>query len=200
MREKILDRRGVILDAARSAFFEHGYEATSMAEISARIGGSKQTLYSYFASKEDLFVAMMMEKGAAELAPVFDSMREDLDLRSSLRAFGVTFLTFILSDDVLAMRRIIISEGARSDLGVLFFEHGAKPGWARVSDYLAQQMGRGALRCSDSERAAMHLQGLLEAGPYQLRLAGARGAVVMEEITRTVDEAVDLFLRAYAPD
>ncbi|MBK6413847.1 MAG: helix-turn-helix transcriptional regulator [Sphingopyxis sp.] len=54
-------RRNAILAAATDIFREVGYARASMAMISARLGGSKGTLYGYFKSKEELFGAAMME-------------------------------------------------------------------------------------------------------------------------------------------
>ncbi|OYW88264.1 MAG: TetR family transcriptional regulator, partial [Sphingobium sp. 32-64-5] len=54
MRVRTDDRRQAILDVATEMFREVGYARASMAAISARIGGSKGTLYGYFKSKEEL--------------------------------------------------------------------------------------------------------------------------------------------------
>ena len=49
------------MSVAREVFFEHGYSATSMSAIAARLGGSKGTLYNYFRSKEELFEAQLRD-------------------------------------------------------------------------------------------------------------------------------------------
>ena len=54
MRVKTEAKRQHIVDVAAQAFRELGFEGASMAEICARVGGSKATLYNYFASKEEL--------------------------------------------------------------------------------------------------------------------------------------------------
>ncbi|MFY0108264.1 TetR/AcrR family transcriptional regulator, partial [Acinetobacter baumannii] len=59
------DRRQAILDAARTSFFEQGYDGTSMSGLLATLGGSKATLWSYFRSKEELFAAVLDEATAA---------------------------------------------------------------------------------------------------------------------------------------
>jgi AcrR family transcriptional regulator len=51
MRVKSDTRREAILEIAKDLFREVGYERASMAMISARVGGSKATLYSYFKSR-----------------------------------------------------------------------------------------------------------------------------------------------------
>lgn len=50
------DRPGELLEAALAAFSEGGYRATSLAEVAARAGVSKGTIYLYFRNKEDLLL------------------------------------------------------------------------------------------------------------------------------------------------
>ena len=54
-------RRGLILDAARGAFFELGLEGASMREIARRAGYSAGAIYSYFASREEIYAALLGE-------------------------------------------------------------------------------------------------------------------------------------------
>jgi TetR/AcrR family transcriptional repressor of mexJK operon len=56
-----LDRRKAIVDAARRAFLDDGYAATSMSGLLKTLGGSKATLWSYFRSKEELFAAVVAD-------------------------------------------------------------------------------------------------------------------------------------------
>lgn len=54
-------RRALVLDAARAAFFELGMEKTSIREIARRAGYTPGALYSYFASKEAVYGALLSE-------------------------------------------------------------------------------------------------------------------------------------------
>lgn len=54
-------RRQLVLDAARSAFFELGMEKTSIREIAQRAGYTAGAIYSYFASKEEVYGALLAE-------------------------------------------------------------------------------------------------------------------------------------------
>ena len=56
------DRRAVILDAALRTFVRRGYPETKVAEIASEAGVAEGTLYNYFASKEDLLLALFDEK------------------------------------------------------------------------------------------------------------------------------------------
>ena len=71
-------RRSLVLDAARSAFIELGLEGASLREIAKRAGYTPGAIYSYFASKEEVYGALLAESlerlnervSAAEPAPV----------------------------------------------------------------------------------------------------------------------------------
>lgn len=80
--------RAQILDAAEKLFLTNGIEATSMADISARLGISRVTLYRYFANRDEIAVAIhlrMLEKINAippvhEKARLLDDYREGIHL------------------------------------------------------------------------------------------------------------------------
>ena len=52
-------RRPLVLDAAYDLFLENGFEGTSMDAIAAAAGVSKPVVYDCFASKDELFTAML---------------------------------------------------------------------------------------------------------------------------------------------
>ncbi|HMK64084.1 MAG TPA: TetR/AcrR family transcriptional regulator [Acidimicrobiales bacterium] len=49
-----------ILDVALDLFVEHGYDGTSLRQIAERLGITKAALYYYFASKDDILMALHM--------------------------------------------------------------------------------------------------------------------------------------------
>ena len=61
-RERRKDARpGELLDAALDLFVEKGFAATRAEEVAKRAGVSKGTLFLYFASKEELFKAVVRQ-------------------------------------------------------------------------------------------------------------------------------------------
>ena len=197
MRVKTEARRRAILEAAKHVFLERGFSGASMAEVAARTGGSKQTIYSYFPSKEELFVAMMLEKGAVMIEPIFEQFENCADRARALRDFAAQLIRFLTDPEVLAFRRIIYAEGARSNLGKLYFENGPKPGWMRIAEDVRRAMDAGQMRRGDPWMAVQHFSALCEAGPVQGLLEGSVEEVTDEELVRATEAAVDVFLRAY---
>jgi len=58
-REKAAAMRTAILDAARSAFAENGFTATKLRDIAEPIGITQPLIHHYFASKQQLFDAVI---------------------------------------------------------------------------------------------------------------------------------------------
>jgi AcrR family transcriptional regulator len=195
MRVKTQDRRDAIIQAAMAVFSEVGFERASMAEIAVRVGGSKATLYGYFASKEELYVAAMQEAIAAqagEISRLLDPARTDI--RAVLEAFGFAYLTAVLSPVVLASKRTMMGQGGASVLGPQLYEHIERCAWTPVATYLETLMARGDLRPADPRIATYQLQGLLDAGLIEPSLHGVTPRL---SIAEAAPLAVDAFLRIY---
>jgi len=165
MRMRTEAKRQAILDVAAKTFQELGFARTSMSEICARVGGSKATIYNYFASKEELFSEVMFQSTEAEFIVIHQALAESTDdIAASLRRFGERLLSFIYSPRIRAERHLAISESKRSDLGRLVYERGVLRSQTLMSAFMEAAMSRGSLRRSDPLVATRHFFGLLEAG------------------------------------
>jgi AcrR family transcriptional regulator len=70
-RPDLRDRKArAIVDAAAQVFAESGFRAARIADVAARAGIGKGTLYEYFRSKEELFLAVFDAFGAGMLDAV----------------------------------------------------------------------------------------------------------------------------------
>src|SRR5690606_28608174 len=67
-------RPGELLEAALELFVERGFASTRLDEVAARAGVSKGTLYLYFASKEDLFKAVVRQN----IVPLIEAFERDV--------------------------------------------------------------------------------------------------------------------------
>jgi AcrR family transcriptional regulator len=197
MRVKTAAKRQAILEAAGEVFRERGFAGATMAAVSARLGASKATVYRYFASKDDLFVTLMLEAVLEDANEVFDTLRPSDNLRRTLEQFGASLLALSLSEESLSVRRNSIAEGGKSGLGQVLFDHGAKVLWSRMADFLSAEMVAGHLRGEDPWLAAMHLRGMLEADVVNRALVGAKVDKRPALLRTHAAKAVDAWLRAY---
>jgi AcrR family transcriptional regulator len=204
MRVRTEAKRDAILEAASQVFLESGFEGASMADIAARVGGSKATLYGYFGSKEDLFVEVMHTAAKHHFDRIFAALESDSDdLPLALQRFGERTLAVLCQESAVQARRAIIAESGRSDIGVRFFEGGPKKGTAELARFLSLQMEKGKLRQSDPTVAAHHLMALLDSETTTPRLFGIEKKLSKAYIREAVSRALDTFLgghRRSAPD
>ena len=99
-RERYRDElRRLILDAAREAFVEYGYEGVSMRQLAEKVGCTHGNLYVHFKDKEALFDALVEES--------FDQFAESLRIPESkkrtdpvkaLREAGRAYVEFGLTN------------------------------------------------------------------------------------------------------
>lgn len=67
-------RERQILAAATAEFGRHGYEATSLTAVAARVGVTKALLHQYFGSKQDLYLACLTPVGDRLLGAIRAAM------------------------------------------------------------------------------------------------------------------------------
>lgn len=199
MRIKCEARRQNIIEVASAVFQEFGFEAASMSEIAARVGGSKATLYSYFSSKEELFVAVVRQFAEAHMREIFALLDAKADLASTLQSFGERFLGRISQPDMVCAHRNLFAEAGKSSVGRLFYERGPLEGLQMLAEFMQQAMALGKLRSEDKMIAAHHFLGLLKAESLERLLLGVQDSIEAASITPMVARAVQVFLRGYAP-
>jgi TetR/AcrR family transcriptional regulator, repressor for uid operon len=107
------ERRDHILAAARRCFAAKGFHASSTADISAAAEVSVANLYQYFASKEDLILAMAEQDLASDLALV-DNLKAAKDLFSGVDDALVAVADQAASKQSFGLRMEIFAEAVRN--------------------------------------------------------------------------------------
>ena len=200
MRTKTDEKRREIEAAAAELFIELGYDRTSMSAISARVGGSKATLYSYFDSKEDLLRAVLADSVTENADQLLQEFAPDDNLRDGFIDAGIKFLTRRLSALPIASLRILANQPEEAGLGAEYYTTSLKLAWERFAERLAGLMDQGRLRRADPWTAAMHWKGLHEGELLEKRMLGATAGDDAGEVEKIANAAADAFLRIYAPD
>ncbi|MBB3844970.1 TetR/AcrR family transcriptional regulator [Xanthomonas arboricola] len=198
MRVRTEEKRHAIVQAASEVFLELGFEGASMSQIAARVGGSKRTLYGYFPSKEELFVAFAKDMSDRYIDPVLDALSQsNSPVAETLQRFGKDILSFLCAPSSITIWQTIIGVSGRSDVGALFFTAGPEEGLQRMAGYLQTQMDRGVIRCADVLIASRQFGGLLEAETLMPCLFGALKDPSPEYLREATQRAVALFLAGY---
>lgn len=199
MRTLTEERRQAIIQAALEVFQEQGYERASMNEVARRVGGSKATLYNYFASKEELFAAVVrifstqfLTQAAAELV---SDESQTLTLEEKLTRFGTSMLQVLTgSNPALQLYRIVVGEAGHSDIGTLFRESGIRESMETLARVMGEAVQKGELRDAEPMLLASQFTALVKAETDALLLKREIPLFSREQIGAMVTRAVRLFL------
>jgi TetR/AcrR family transcriptional regulator, mexJK operon transcriptional repressor len=193
---------GAIREAAAALFLEKGYQATSMDDIAAAARISKQTIYSHFAGKEELFADLVManaDRVEEFIATIGSTLGEAGSLETGLRQLARRYLGYAARPDALRLRRLIIGEAGRfPELAREYYERVPGRAYNALASAFRDLYARGLPRLDNPELAAQHFAWLT------LGLALDRGmfhpidsAVKQLDLDRQADSAVRVFLAAY---
>lgn len=178
-------------------FIEHGYNGVSMSRIVKATGGSKETLYRYFDSKEALFAALIDDLQTTLAAAPSPPEYSEMPLEEGLRLLGRATATAGLSDRAIALMRLASGEHARfPELGKLLFELAPARSYARLREFLRAKHKQGEVDIPDFQIAAeQFLAGLV--GHQQLRMLLGAGKPSRRDVDKRLAAAVRSFVRAY---
>lgn len=191
------ERRLAILDVAKRSFLENGYSATSMSAISAELGGSKGTLWSYFPSKEALFAAVLDHATGDYRQQLGSVLQPSADLSAAIATFCRSFVSKVTSAEAIRLHRLIAAESGRfPEIGEIFFSRAPQPTQQMLADFFAGQMTAGHMREDDPLVAARALASLCLGGLHQRVLWGI-GEASPAEVEKEARYAADIFARAF---
>ncbi len=125
-----------IVIAAEALFLRQGYGVSSMDQIAQEAGVTKQTVYRYFPSKNELFAAVMRRVRTADVEPWRFGAGAIAD---ELSGFASYLLGFHLQAQALGLYRILLTEAAQEDLLITFKNQGPKKVLQPLIEYLSQQ-------------------------------------------------------------
>jgi AcrR family transcriptional regulator len=192
-------KRQQILAGAHEVFVSVGFDAASMDDVVKAAGVSKSTLYVYFRSKEELFTALIAEERERYFREISAIFTDPGHPAETLRTCGIKLATKLTSTAAIRANRTVISVVERMpELGRSFFESGPQRGVQLLTDYLDSAVAAGTLSIADTKLAAKQFVELATAGLLRCRLFGYTSEAPSErEIERTVEAAVDLFMKGY---
>jgi AcrR family transcriptional regulator len=187
-----------IMNGAALVFARDGYEGASMSRIAAEAGVSKGTLYNYFTSKADLFVAYVQRDCARWIALLFEDLDPAMAPRDTLLRIGRRMIAMLVSEPALVMFRMVVAEAEKfPELAQAFYEAGPARATGHVADYLRRTTQAGRLRVADPEFAAEQFFALMQTQLCMKRRLRLIDAPSEAQIDHIVGCAVNLFIKAY---
>lgn len=195
-RTKSEEKRQKMMASASELFMKQGFSSTSMDQIASHAGVSKQTLYSHFGNKDDLFTAAIADK--CETYQMSDAMFTGDDPKQVLMNMGQLFSNLLLSEDSLRVFRLCIAESdSNSKLAGLFFDAGPKRVIGMFSNYLERLNTEGLLRVSNPHFAAVQLLTMLQGEARMFAELGLAERIDLQQHQQYLEDCVDMFLQAY---
>jgi TetR/AcrR family transcriptional repressor of mexJK operon len=195
-------KRRAIIEAATTAFLRDGYRGTSMDEVAAVAGVSKQTVYKHFANKERLFSEIVTSTVNEASNPVHQEvldLQDTGDIDADLRDLARRQLALVMQPRIVQLRRLVIAEASRfPELGRSFYEQGPQRTIAALATTFERLAARGVLQLEDPLVAAAQFNWLIMSAPLNdAMLLGDEGPPDPADLDRWADAGVRTFLAAF---
>ena len=196
-KEEAAETSTRIIDAAAQLFAAQGFAATSMEQVASACNAGKDTIYRRFPSKLALFGAVVEHVRGRILKRLdreIDAVEEAGDTMARLKQVARWFLTVNLDAELLAFRRIALSEGA------LFGQDKQEPPqddpiMERLIAIVAEAQAAGTLREGDTRFLAWHLLHCIVYGPTNEAMLGSTTFATVQAQDEFFEQAWGLFLQ-----
>lgn len=193
-----------LLAIARDQFVSHGFRGTTMDAIASGAGISKQTLYSAYPSKDELYSAVVrdwVDRGYDALRPHTLALRDATDVRDGLHRLARVLQVGILSPPVLQMRTLVAAEAdSFPDVAADYITRSWDRNVESLAETLTALIGRGLLAIDHPNIAAEQFVWLVVGAPLnRLSLRGTSHGNSPRRLQHIANEAVATFLSRYGP-
>lgn len=192
------ERRSHILDIAHAAFIRDGYAGTSMARIAALLGGSKTTLYNYFDSKKELFVAVADRECAKLFDQIFVATEIAGDFRDRVLELACRLLDSMLSEEMIEAYRLIVAESGRfPEIGHAMHDIALRRGTQHLAVFFKRAMEAGEMRSVNPKMAAEQFLDLTSGTLHKVRLWNVATTIDPERMKIESERIAATFLAAF---
>lgn len=199
LKRGIRKKHDTIIKAAGRLFLKHGYTHTSMDDVAAKAGVSKQTVYSYFTSKELLFRRLIEELCNLHTPPESMIANSRLSCDQTLLKFGYGFMGTISSPTGIGVHRVVMAESPQHPrVAEIFFQSGPEKMQSMLENYLRKQVDAGRFKINNIERAASHFFSMIK-GWHQMRMVlNIKPLPTKKELDEHVRDSVRAFCMLYS--
>lgn len=155
-------RRAALIQATRELLVERGYRDTTLTQIIARAGGSRETIYRTLGGKSGIFKAIVADVGEELAASIVDQAWLELSPRAALTQLGLRLASIWLSDEGKAVNRVVVSEGLQTpEVVEAWYQGGSLLTIEALARYLQRHADTGDLKPHDPTLVARQYVTLL---------------------------------------
>jgi AcrR family transcriptional regulator len=158
-RRRKADRPAEIVAAALQVFSEKGFAAARLEEIAARAGVSKGAIYLYFATKEDIFRAVVEQA----IAPNIEQVKGILAAHPGpfpeiVRALAQRFTTLIAGSPIGGVAKMVIGEARNfPELARIWHDRLVSQAIGALTEVVKAAQARGEVRPGDPRAYALQI-------------------------------------------
>ncbi|SNX47197.1 DNA-binding transcriptional repressor AcrR [Vibrio thalassae] len=194
MIHKSEQKRLQILKAAGQLFCQHGYKV-SMDQIAKLADVSKQTVYSHFKTKDQLFETCIQYR-CEQRAIDESTLSLESPIKSTLVEFGVRFQNMHLEDQVLQTFRNAVGQvQSHPKISALYLKSGPEKTLHVLANYLQRHHEKGTICLPNhSENAAMQLLLMFHGKATYWAFLGEDSTQTEAQRKQYIEECVSLFL------
>ena len=158
-----VERRAAIIRTAIDIFAKRGFRGTTTRELALAVGVSEPVLYQHFATKRDLYTAIvdhMVAEAAAEGEASLCRFQDTTDDRAFFQWFGEQVLDWYL-DDTNHIRLLLYSALEGHDLADIWHNRCTVQFIQVIEQYIARRMADGAFQPQSAIIAARAFVGMI---------------------------------------
>jgi AcrR family transcriptional regulator len=195
-RRRKAERPDEIIAAALEVFVEKGFAAARLEDIAARAGVSKGAIYLYFATKEDIFRAVVEQSLAPNLQTVKNVAADgQTPFPELLKIFAATVSHLLERQPIGGIIKVVIGESRNfPELARAWHDTLVAPALAAMTGAIAAAQARGELLPGDPRSYAISLVSPLLVGVIWRETFVPIGAAPLD-IPALAQQHVELWLR-----
>jgi AcrR family transcriptional regulator len=190
------DRRRQIVRTAMDLFARNGFKGTTTKEIALAAGVNEAIIFRHFATKEELYAAIIdykMQEGQEKVRRVLERNIERKDDRAIFEDLAYGILEFHRQDGTF-MRLLLHSALEAHDLSRIFFQTHVAPNFRFIADYIAQRIKDGAYRPVQPKAAARAFVGMVIYHAQIRELFDPEGKLLKLSSRQAAQAFADIFL------
>jgi AcrR family transcriptional regulator len=190
------ETRHMVIEAAAKEFQANGYAGTSMSAVAERAGISTKTMYRLIPTKAEMFIKVVADRIQMFMLVVDDEKLDADGLLPALVRILIAYGRLTLSEETIALNRLVISENDRfPEIGDAFYETAIKRTNVAIATWLRRQNERGLIDLPNTQAATGMLRGMMIMELQREVMLGRRSAPDEQEIAERAALCARLFLR-----